>query len=184
MIPLLLLLSLLTGCVGRNRELQETMEFRTRLQEAGGCSFHATVQAQYESYADAFTLQCSYAAAADTLDFTVLAPTPIAGISGQVAGDRQTVTFTDTALALELLADQQVAPVALPQILAQSWAVSYIEAAGTDRTYTTAVFQNGYEDDTLKVETWFLDGVPVYADVWYQGKCQAGVEITAFAFQK
>lgn len=184
LVCLLLLMSLLSGCLQGGQTMQDTMDFRARLQEAGGCSFEATVQAQYEGYADSFALDCSYDAGTDNLEFTVLAPTPIAGIAGQVARDRRTVTFADTALELELLAGERIAPVALPQVLAQSWAGSYIASAGRDRDYTVAVFQNGYEDDTLQIECWFSDGVPVYADVWYQGRCQAGVEITDFSFQK
>lgn len=184
LIPLLLAIILLSGCGGQSRQMQTVMEFRTRLQENGGCAFDATAAAQYTNYTSEFKLQCRYDTETKQLRFSVLEPELIEQISGVVGQDRRTVTFDTVAMELELLADERIAPLALPQILAQSWDSGYIVSAGTDRDYTVAVFQNGYEDDTLKIETWFENGVPVYADVWYQGRCQAGVDIESFYFQK
>lgn len=183
-IPLLVVMLLLSGCQSQSRQMQTVMDFRTQLLENGGCSFDATVEAQYTHYVNEFVLHCDYDASEDRTTFTVLEPELIETVTGTVGPERGTVRFTDTGLALELLADGQLAPVALPQILAQSWASGYIVSAGTDRDYTVAVFQNGYEDDKIKIETWFENGVPVYADVWYQGQCQAGVDLGSFYFQK
>lgn len=175
---------LLGGCSGQSKQMQEVLAFRAMLLGGGGCSFQAEVEAQYDAYHSTFLLQCQYDAAADTLDFTVLEPESIAGITGQIAQDRRTLSFSDLALEMELLAEETVSPVALPQIISQSWAKSYIASAGTDRDYLVAVFQNGYEDDTIKIETWFEQGLPVWADVWYEGDCQASVRITEFTVQK
>lgn len=182
--PLLLAVMLLCGCQNQSRQMQCVTEFRTQLLENGGCHFDAAVQAQYPQTVSEFVLACDYDAAADTTAFTVLEPELLDELSGTVGPERDAVQFADTALTLELLADGRLAPVALPQILAQSWASGYIVSAGADRDYTVAVFQNGYEDDTIKIETWFENGVPVYADVWYQGQCQAGVDLGSFNFQK
>lgn len=175
---------LLCGCGSGSESMDAAVSFRSQLLNTGGCTFQAEVEAQYESYSSTFLLECQYDAATGCLNFTVLQPEAIADISGSIAEDRRTVSFTDTVLEMELLASDKLSPVALPQILAQSWAESYIASVGNDRDYTVAVFQNGYEDDTLKVETWFENGVPVYADVWYQGNQEAGVTISAFCFQK
>lgn len=174
----------LSGCQGQSRQMQAVADFRTQLLQSGGCGFQATVEAQYDNYANEFVLQCAYHTADDTLSFSVLEPEPIASLSGTVGQNRKTVSFDDAALELELLADGRVAPVALPQLIAQSWAKGYILSAGQDREYTVAVFQNGYEDDTIKIETWFENGSPVYADVWYGEKCQAGIDLDSFYFQK
>lgn len=174
---------LLCGCSAKNQSIDTAMAFRSKLLNAEQCTFTAQVEAQYEEYACVFTLQCAYRPADDTLDFTVQAPETIAGISGSVLDDRQTVSFDDTTLQMQLLAGEKLAPVALPALLAQSWASSYIDSGGKDRDYEIILYQNGYEQDTLEVETWFAQGLPVYADVWYEGIHQAGVTVSNVQFQ-
>ena len=179
---ILALMLCLSGCGGQPESMNEALDFRAQLLNAGGCSFTAEVAAQYEQYASKFVLQCRYDTETRQTQFEVIAPETVAGITGTVSENRQTVRFDDVALELELLADNKLAPVALPSILAQSWAESYIVSAGSDQDYEAVVYQNGYDQDELKVETWYQYGLPVYTDLWYQGVNEAEVTLSDFKF--
>lgn len=180
-LPVLLALAVLLGsCTAPAACMEEATAFRAALCNAGGCSFQAEITADHGDYTTTFTLQCRYDTQSGALDFTVAAPDSISGIAGTVDTDRKTVTFAATALETPLLAAEKLAPVALPQVLGESWAGSYIAQAGSDHAYTVVLYQNGYEDDTLQVETWFSEGAPVYASIWYDGVGQAGVQISDF----
>lgn len=180
---LLALLLLLGGCAAPSAPMELATDFRAQLCNAGGCSFQAEITAEYETYHTTFTLQCGYDTQTQQLTFSLLAPASIQDISGCVSADRKTVNFDNVSLQMPLLAAQQLAPVALPQVLAQSWASAYIAAAGSEQDYYVILYQNGYEAEALQVETWFSDGKPVYAAVWYEDVSQAGVKISNFSFR-
>ena len=68
----------LGGCSGQTGSMNEALEFRAQLLNAGGCSFTAEVAAQYEQYASNFVLQCRYDAETGQTSFEVISPETIA----------------------------------------------------------------------------------------------------------
>ena len=111
---LLVTVMLLTGCSGGDRELDRMMSFRASLLSGMGCAFQAIVTADYQDEVYQFTLDCR-CDEQGTVNFTVVEPDTIAGISGEISAEGGKLTFeNEKALAFETLADGQVTPVTAP----------------------------------------------------------------------
>lgn len=183
MIVLLLLPALLCGCGKGEEKMQEALDFRAALLQAGGCRFSAEVTASYDDAVYTFSARCS-SDEQGKAELEITAPESLAGLQATVDADRKQAAFDDIAVDFGLLAEERVAPVSIPSILTQTWASSYIESSGNADGAILVVYQNGYEADALKVETKFdrEKSVPLCADVWYNESCIASVAITEFEF--
>lgn len=176
-------LAILCGC-GKTAEshMGEALDFRAKLQGAGGCSFHTEITADYGDTVYTFSVACTTEEDGD-LTFTVESPETIAGITGTVESEGGKLTFDDTALAFELLADGKVSPVTAPYVVTESWRTGYITAAGREERGLRMTVDSSFEEKPLTVETW-LDGekgVPIFSEVCYNG--QRILTLTIWNFQ-
>ena len=91
------------------------------------------------------------------------------------------VEFENTAVAFGLMADGNLAPMQLPQLLVQALCADYIEAAGREGDAVRVTYLHGYDEKELTVDVW-LSGtlMPDYAEVSYQGQMLAAMTITDF----
>lgn len=159
--------------------MQKAMDLRTALLEQG-CSFTAEVQAHLPEGTAEFTLDCT-CAPDGTTTLEVKTPDSISGIKATVQPDGENASFDDVALDFGLLADGQVAPMVLPQLLYSCWTGGYIREAGKDKELLSAIYIDGYGDRELAVEQWFtLEGVPKAADYWFGVDNIASVTISSF----
>ena len=171
---------LLCGCGGQNRAMQTALELRTALLERG-CSFTAEIEAHLADGTAQFTLSCE-CEPDGTTELEVRLPESVAGIEATVQPDGQSVRFDGVGLDFGLLADGQLAPMAIPQLLYRCWTREYIREAGKDRENFSAVYLSGYGDRELAVEQWLsADGTPLYADLWFGIENAASVSIRDFA---
>ena len=159
--------------------MQTAMDLRTDLLEQG-CSFTAEIQAHLPEGTAEFALQCA-CAPDGTATLEVSAPDTISGISATVQPGGENVSFDDVALEFGLMADGQVAPMVLPQLLFSCWTGGYIREAGTDKELYSAVYLQGYGDRELAVEQWFTpEGIPTGADFWFGVDNVASVTVSDF----
>ena len=159
--------------------MQPAMDLRTALLEQG-CSFTAQICANYDTGSYEWTVAC-VCAPDGTAELQVVEPESIAGITATIGADGDSVEFEDTAVEFGLLADGQIAPIALPQVLFSCWSAQYIREAGRDGEQITAVYLMGYGDEEVAVEQWLQpDGTPVYADIWFGTQNLASVQISGF----
>lgn len=169
---------LLTGCDKTQIPMQHALDFRTTLAEADGCSYTAAVTAGYDDRTYDFTLSCQYDAQVTNLE--VLEPASIAGITASVSGDGAELAFDGALLDFGQMANGYVAPIAAPWLLCQCWAEEYIAYAGRDAELERVTYLRGYNDAELTVDTWFSDGIPVHAEVIWDGKRCLTVELSEF----
>ena len=170
---------LLCGCGGQNTAMQTALKLRTALLERG-CSFTAEIEAHLADGTAEFTLSCE-CGPDGTTELEVRAPESVAGIEATVQPDGQNVRFDDVGLDFGLLADGQLAPMAIPQLLYRCWTGEYIREAGKDKEYYSVVYLSGYGDRELAVEQWLsTDGTPMYADLWFGIDNAASVSIRDF----
>ena len=157
------------------------MELRTRLLERG-CRFTAEIEAHLDDGTAAFTLECVCAPdGAVTLEVTE--PESVAGITATVEPGARTARFDDIALDFGLLAEGQLAPMAIPQLLCGAWTQDYIREAGADGEDLNAVYLSGWGGRELAVEQWLTkDGQPAYAELWFGSQNAASVRIRDFSF--
>ena len=171
---------LLCGCGGQNRAMQTALELRAALLERG-CSFTAEIEAHPADGTAAFTLTCE-CRPDGTTELEVRLPESVAGIEATVQPDGQNVRFDDVGLDFGLLADGQLAPMAIPQLLYRCWTREYIREAGKDEENFSAVYLSGYGDRELAVEQCMsTDGTPLYADLWFGIENVANVRIRDFS---
>ena len=161
---------MLTGCTGKRDELDRAMKLRANLLGCLGCSFDVTVTADYGDAFYTFVMNCQTGGRGD-LQFTVLQPESLAGITGEISSGEGKLTFDDVALHFPLLADDQVTPVSGPWILMKTLLGGYLTAANEEGDLLHLTINDSYEEDALQMEIW-LDGndMPVNAEILYDGR--------------
>lgn len=166
----LFLVFLLSGCSDTSREIERGMALRSRLLQAQGCSFDADITADYGDKVHTFSLSCQ-GDSKGGIRFAVTAPETISGITGMTGDEGGKLTFDDTALHFELLADGQVTPVSAPWLLLKTLRSGYLTSACMEDGLLRLTIDDSYEDDALNLDIW-LDGedAPVRAEVLYDGK--------------
>lgn len=163
-------LVLLSGCTGKRDELDRAMKLRANLLGCLGCSFDVTVTADYGDSYYTFVMNCQANGRGD-LQFTVVQPESIAGITGEITSGEGKLTFDDVALHFPLLADDQVTPVSGPWILMKTLLGGYLTAANEEDDLLHLTIHDSYEEDALQMEIW-LNGEdePVNAEILYDGR--------------
>lgn len=166
----LLLALLLTGCTGVRQEIERGMELRARLLAAQGCSFDVQITADYGEKVYIFGMICS-GDNRGNLDFTVSSPDTIAGITGTVSEDGGALTFEDTALQFDLLAEDQASPVSAPWILLKTLRGGYLTSAAQEDDLLHLTINDSYEEDALTLDIWLNgENIPVRAEILYDGR--------------
>ena len=169
-LPLLLAVVLLTGCCQTPKEVERALALRTRLLQASSCAFDTEITADYGEILHVFRMNCT-ADAQGGVSFRVTAPESIAGISGTLSKQGGALTFDDTALYFELLADQQLSPVSAPWVLMKALRGGYISSAGVENGSLRISVDDSYEEDALNLEVWLdSEDIPQRADICYAGK--------------
>ena len=161
---------MLTGCTGKRDELDRAMKLRANLLGCLGCSFDVTVTADYGDAFYTFVMNCQTGGRGD-LQFTVLQPESLAGITGEISSGEGKLTFDDVALQFPLLAADQVTPVSGPWILMKTLLGGYLTAANEEGDLLHLTINDSYEEEALQMEIW-LDGndMPVNAEILYDGR--------------
>ena len=178
-----ILFAFLSGCSGGNDELDRAMALRSRLVSCNGCTFDAEVTADYEDKLYSFSMNCR-ADSAGNVAFTVTAPDSIAGITGTVSQQGGTLTFDDTALAFELLADGLFSPVSAPWILIHTLQSGYLTSCAELDDGLLLSVDNSYEEDSLNLSIRLGSGdLPTEAEISWQGRRILSLTVKNFAFQ-
>lgn len=171
---------MLTGC--KADATDAAMELREQLQSGNGCSFEATVTADYGDSLYEFGMRCQ-ADALGNLNFIVTEPDTISGITGTIDDDGGALTFDDQVLAFELLADGQITPVSAPWILVRTLRSGYLNACSESESGTMLIIDDSYEEDALQLNVW-LDGenLPVSAEILWAGRRILSIKVSDFEF--
>lgn len=162
------LLLVFSGCTA-DQEMEEALKIRSGLLSASQITFRCQVTADYIDTLEVFTLDCE-AASDGTVTFTVAEPESIRGITGTVSGEEGALRFDDTVLAFPLLADDRISPVSGPWLLLNTLKHGYITACGEEGELLHLTIDDSYADDALTMEIWLQSGVPVAAEIGWQGR--------------
>ena len=167
---LLILLFFLTGCSNASKEIERGMALRSRLLQAQSCCFDTEVTADYGDKVYAFSMACQGNGNGD-LSFSVTAPETIAGVMGTISSDGGKLTFADTALHFDLLADDQVTPVSAPWLLLKTLRSGYLTSSCMEGDLLRLSIDDSYEDDALHLDIWLnAQDIPTRAEILYDGR--------------
>lgn len=177
---LVILLLLLTGCSNASKEIERGMALRSKLLQASSCTFDAEITADYGDKVYTFAMSCQ-GDPKGNLTFTVTAPETIAGITGKISSEGGRLTFDDTALQFDLMADEQVTPVSGPWIFLKTLRSGYLTSACTEEEQLRLSIDDSYEDDALHLDIWLnAENRPTQAEITYDGRRIVAMEITNF----
>jgi len=175
-----LLLLLLTGCSRPPEAMERGMELRSKLLQSSACSFAANITADYGNQLQQFSMECESDTKGD-LKFTVTKPESIAGISGRLTGAGGTLTFDNTALAFDLIAEEQLSPVSAPWILIKTLRSGNLTSACEEDGSIRLSVDDSYEDDPLRLDIWLNpESYPDRADILYDGRRILSVALENF----
>ncbi len=182
-LAVLCMLFLLTGCTGKSGELEQAMGLRAKLLACQGCSFDATITADYGDELHTFGMSCQ-SDNKGNVTFSVTAPESIAGITGKIDASGGKLTFDDKALYFELLADNQITPVSGPWILMKTLMGGYITSCGMDGANLRLSIDDSYEDDALHLDIWLNeDDLPIRGEILFDGRRIVTMELQNFQIQ-
>ncbi len=177
MIAVILPLFLL-GCGQASRAETSALALRERFNRSSGCAFDAGITADYGDKIYTFAMGCQVDAHGNLL-FTVAEPEPIRGIAGKIDAAGGQLTFEDHALGFELMAGERLSPVSAPWIVTRAILTGYIEAC--DEKQLT--LRDSFEEDGYLVELYLGDdGVPVAAEIYWEGRRILTLELENFRF--
>ncbi len=166
----LILLLILSGCSGKSEEIDRGMTLRAQLLRADCCTFDTKITADYGDTLYEFCMACEMDSYGD-MTFTVTAPETISGITGKITDQAGTLTFDDTALQFDKMADDQVTPVSSPWIFLKTLRSGYLTAAGMEEELLRLTIDDSYEEDALKLDIWLNDeNIPTRAEILYDGR--------------
>lgn len=169
----------LTGCSGNNG-IDHTIELRQNILSADRCSFTANVVADYGDALFSFILQCTFDDLGD-MEFTVIEPESIKGVTGKIKGETGYLTFADQALAFPLLADGQLTPISGPWILMKTLRSGYIHSSGSENELTHVCINDSFREDALQLDIWLdQNQTPVCAEILYLNRRILTISITEF----
>ena len=170
----------LVGCGSHHEELERVMGLRAALLGSGGCTFDAKITADYGEVSFAFSMACQ-ADGQGNMTFTVKEPESIAGITGSVSAQGGKLTFDDTALAFDLLAEGQVTPVTAPWLLVKTLRGGYVTSCGMEEEKLRVSIDDSYEEDALRLDIWLDDkDMPIYGEILWAERRILSMEIINF----
>ncbi len=167
---LAMVLLCLCGCSNTSREIQRGMALRTKLLQSEAVSFDAEVTADYGDSLYTFSLACRAVPKGD-LAFTVTAPETIAGITGTIAEGSGKLTFDDTALHFELMADDYLSPVSAPWLLMKTLLGGNLTSACQEDGNIRLTMDDSFREDALQLDIWLGEGdLPQRGEILFDGR--------------
>lgn len=158
------------------------MALRSKLLSSDGYSFDAEITADYGDRLYSFSMNCRVDDEA-SVAFSVTAPQTIAGITGNITEKGGRLTFDDTALAFELLADGQFSPVSAPWLLVHTLRSGYLTSCAETEGGWILSIDDRYEDDALNLTVYLgADDLPSAAEVSWKGRRILSLTVKNFTF--
>ena len=181
-VGVLLIVCLLSGCVDADRELKQGMALRTKLLAARECGFDVDITADYGDKVYTFSMTC-LGDPEGNISFAVTQPETIAGITGNVSEEGGTLTFDDTALCFELMADDQLSPVSAPWIFLKTLRSGYLTSACMEEDLLRLSIDDSFDDDALHLDIWVETDTPVRAEILYDNRRILTLEVKNFVIR-
>ena len=172
---------LFTGCKNTSAPLENAISLRNKILASNGCSFSATVTADYGDAVYHFSMDCT-ADKEGNLTFRVTEPETIAGIQGKLTATGGALTFDDQVLAFPTLADGEISPVTAPWVFMKTLRSGYIRSCTEGNSSYQIEIDDSYEEDALRLLISINDYVPTNGEIFWNGRRVITINVEHFAF--
>ena len=172
---------LLTGCANNNAPIDKAIELRNEIEQSGGCTFFATVTADYGEEVYVFSMDCATDKEGN-LSFTITAPETISGITGKISAEGGSLTFDDQVLAFQTMADGVVTPVTAPWILMKTLKSGYLKSCAETGSGFEIAADDSYADGSLHLNIGVRDNLPSTAEIFWEGRRILTVAVANFRY--
>lgn len=174
-------LLLLSGCKGNGDSLERAVALRNKILREDGCSFTATVTADYGEQIYVFKMDCKTDREGN-FTFTVAEPATIAGITGKIDGTGGAITFDNKVLAFQTIADGLVTPVTAPWLFVKTLRSGYLkDAAETEQGFEISI-DDSYAEESLQLRIRTAGEVPASAEIFWQSRRILTITVENFSF--
>ena len=174
-------LFLFSGCKDSGDGLNRAVALRNRVLYSEGCSFLATITADYGEQIYEFKMDCKTNREGD-LTFTVMEPLTIAGITGKVSGLGGEITFDDKVLAFQTIADGLVTPVSAPWLFIKTLRGGYLGGVALTGKGIEISIDDSYAEESLHLQIHTAGDLPEYTEIFWQGRRILTLTIENFSF--
>lgn len=160
--------------------LEPAIEFRAALLQAGGCTFHAKIEADFGDRVELFAVDCD-CSTDGTARLTITEPETLAGITAAVTERGGKITYDGMSVDFGLLANGNVIPAAAPVLTALSWYGEYISAAGWEDEVYRVTYEKDYDEKRLQIDTYFKNDLPFSSEVCYNNQRILKLDISDYS---
>lgn len=175
-----MLCALLFGCANEESYLEPAIEFRAALLQAGGCSFHAKIEADFGDRVETFSADCDFSADG-MARLTITEPETLAGITATVTDRGGKITYDGMSMEFGLLANGNVIPAAAPALAALCWCGEYISSAGWEDDVYRVTYEKDFDEKRLQIDTYFKNDLPISAEVCYNNQRILKLDISDYS---
>lgn len=159
------------------------MALRSRILQSQQCSFDAEITADYGDKLHQFAVSCQGDNNGD-LTFLVNQPETISGITGKLTDSGGKLTFDETALQFDTMADDQITPVSAPWIFLKTLRSGNLTSAGMEGDLLRLSIDDSYEEDALHLDIWLdEEDTPKRAEILYAGRRILSLDVKNFQIQ-
>lgn len=181
MVALFCVIFLLAGCGTGDGGMDRALNLRVKLQNTA-FAFQAVITADYGDKTYSFAMDCK-ADKEGNVNFEVVQPESIAGITGKVSQGSGKLTFDDQVLAFDILADDLISPVSGPWVLVKTLRSGYLTSCGEEGGALRLAVDDSYENDALHLDIWLDEqDLPQRCEVLWQGRRLLSMEVKNFQY--
>ena len=178
---ILCLVFLLTGCKNVNGPFDKAIMLRNRILESNGCSFRATVTADYGEKLYVFKMDC-ISDKEGNLQFSVVSPETISGITGRISTEGGSLTFDDKILAFPTVADGQITPVTAPWLFLKTLRSGYMNSCTKDSDGYELSIDDSYDEDAFRLLISVKNDLPISGEIFWKGSRVLTVTVEQFTY--
>lgn len=180
-LAILCVVFLLSGCKKVDNPLGNAIGLRNKVLKSNGCSFSATVTADYGEKVYAFSMDCE-SDVNGNLNFCVTKPGTIAGITGNISAAGGNLTFDDKVLAFHPLADGEISPVTAPWLFLKTLRSGYIRSCTDSGDSYQVEIDDSYAEDALRLLILIENDLPVKGEIFWKGRRVIAIAVEHFIY--
>ena len=180
-LTVLISLLFLCGCHADDKYTDRAIALRSNLISGKTCSFSAEITADYQSEIYTFALECATDEHGN-LQFSVVKPDSITGITGSISSGGGKLTFDDQYLVFAPLIDGWITPVSAPWLFLKALKSGYISGCAKEENRLKIYLNDNYQGDTVDITVDLNENdLPCGAEIFWQGRRVVTMRVENFS---